>query len=66
MFIRYGEMFNVGLASIYRTYKLTRHESHLQAFQEQIEMLQTFMNRNRGENCIIMGDMNVVFVIKYY
>ena len=38
----------VCLASIYRTYKLTRHESHLQAFQEQIEILQTFMNTNRG------------------
>ena len=49
----------VCLASIYRTYKLTRHESHLQAFQEQIEILQTFMNTNRGENCIIMGDMNL-------
>jgi len=49
----------VCLASIYRTYKLTRHESHLQAFQEQIEILQTFMNTNRAENCIIMGDMNL-------
>ena len=47
------------LASIYRTYKLTGHESHLQAFQEQIEILQTFMNANGGENCIIMGDMNL-------
>ena len=47
------------LASIYRSYKLTGHGSHLQAFQEQIEILHTFMNANRGENCIIMGDMNL-------
>ena len=49
----------VCLASIYRTYKLTGHESHLQAFQEQIGILQTFMDSNRGKNCIIMGDMNL-------
>jgi len=47
------------LASIYRTYKLTVHESHLQAFQEQIDVLQLFMDANRGKNCIIMGDMNL-------
>ncbi len=49
----------VYLASIYRTYKLTGHESHLQAFQEQIDVLQLFMYANQGENIIIMGDMNL-------
>ena len=49
----------ISLASIYRTYKLTGHVSHMQAFQEQVEILQEFMNANRGDDCIIMGDMNL-------
>jgi endonuclease/exonuclease/phosphatase family metal-dependent hydrolase len=50
---------SVCLASIYRTYKLTGHISHLQAFQEQLDILQVFMDANQGENFIIMGDMNL-------
>jgi hypothetical protein len=47
----------VGLAAIYRTYKLTHQQTHTQAFGEQIDVLRAFHNDH--EECIIVGDMNL-------
>ncbi len=50
---------NVGLASLYRTYKLTHMTSHKTAFEEQVGILRRFLNT--GANNIIMGDFNLDF-----
>jgi len=47
---------NFGLASIYRTYKLTQKTTHLEALDEQILVLKLFVATQ--ENVIIMSDIN--------
>ena len=45
------------IASLYRTYQLTRHENHTAAFNEQIHVLsQVLNNENR---VVILGDFNL-------
>ena len=45
------------LASLYRTYQLTTHHSHLSAFEEQILVLKNICDQNL--KTIIMGDFNL-------
>ena len=47
---------NFGLASIYRTYKLTHKATYEEALDEQISVLKTFVETQ--ENAIVMGDIN--------
>ena len=49
----------LGIASIYRTYKLTHQQTFSQAFQEQIQILEIFSDNH--EEMIIVGDMNLDF-----
>jgi len=51
--------YNISLASVYRTYKLTHKASHIEAIGEQIGVLGTLMNA--GADTIIMGDFNLDF-----
>ncbi len=47
----------VMLASLYRTYKLTVHQSHFLAFEEQISVIKNICNQNL--KTIILGDFNL-------
>jgi exonuclease III len=47
----------IGLASIYRTYKLTHKEDHKSALEEQITILNAFITAHK--RIIILGDINL-------
>jgi exonuclease III len=47
----------LGIASLYRTYKLTEHTNHQNAFSEQLGVLSTFFAQQR--NYITLGDFNL-------
>ena len=48
-----------GLASIYRTYKLTHKTSYEDALTEQMSIISSFASEQ--ENLIIVGDLNLDF-----
>ena len=48
---------DLGIASLYRTYKLTEHDSHQIAFEEQMDVLSSFFAKHK--NYMVLGDFNL-------